>query len=89
MAVSSKCSNPFRAYFGLSSTTIIEPLSAFFMTMLSRLASRFRAMRSSLVRFFGIFFVSFLFPLSRGVFFRCIFRGRCCLSWVGPNWIVS
>ena len=35
----------------------MDPLSAFFMTMSSRLPSRSRAVRSSLVRFWNIFLV--------------------------------
>ena len=48
----------FEAFPGVrlsASTTIMEPLSAFLMTMSSRLPSRSRAMRSSLVRFWNIF----------------------------------
>ena len=56
VAVSPMCSRPLRTYVCLSSTTIMDPLSAFFMTILSRLLSRSKAVRSLFVMLWILLF---------------------------------
>ncbi len=51
MFASSKCSFPSAIYLSLSSITMPEPLSAFFITMSGSAASSLRALVSALVMF--------------------------------------
>ncbi len=51
MFASSKCSFPSALYLSLSSITMPEPLSAFFITMSGSAASSLRALVSALVMF--------------------------------------